>query len=149
MKKLTFLLVGIAITFSAFSQEKVNPRKLKKRLEAEKVETPQTQAETDKNLILQYAIDSLLNVQSTESGIYYIMEKEGDGNGHPDMNSNITAHYHGTLLDGTIFDSSVKRGQPFTFQLNRVVKGWQEAIPLLSKGVKMHKKRNKRDWTMH
>lgn len=136
MKKLMFLLIGMAITFSAFSQEKVKPRKLNKRLEAEKVENPKTQAETDKNLILQYAIDSLLNVQATPSGIYYIMEKEGDGKGHPDMNSNITAHYHGTLLDGSIFDSSVDRGQPFTFQLSRVVKGWQEAIPLLSKGGK-------------
>ena len=128
--------MGMAIAFSAFSQKNVNPKKLVKRLEAEKVESPQTQAETDKNLILQYAIDNLLDVQSTPSGLYYVIEKEGDGQGHPDMSSNITAHYHGTLLDGTVFDSSVDRGEPFTFQLNRVVKGWQEAIPILSKGGK-------------
>jgi peptidylprolyl isomerase len=137
MKKSIFLLIGLAITFSAFSQsKKVDPIELKKRCEAEKVASPTTQADIDKNLILQYAIDHLLDVQSTPSGIYYIMEKEGDGKGHPDMNSNITAHYHGSLLDGTIFDSSVDRGQPFTFQLKGVIKGWQEAIPLLTKGGK-------------
>jgi FKBP-type peptidyl-prolyl cis-trans isomerase len=137
MKKIIFLLIGLAITFSAFSQtKKVDPTELKKRLEAEKVASPTTQAEIDKNLILQYAIDNLLDVQSTASGLYYVIEKEGDGLVHPDMNSNITAHYHGTLLDGTIFDSSVDRDQPFTFQLGRVVKGWQEAIPLLTKGGK-------------
>ena len=129
-------MIGIVITFSAFSQKSVKPKKLKKRLEAEKVENPTTQAEIDKNLILQYAIDNLLDVQSTSSGLFYVMEKEGDGKGHPDMHSKITAHYHGTLLDGTVFDSSVDRGQSFTFELNRVIKGWQEAIPLLSKGGK-------------
>ena len=128
--------MGMVIALSAFSQKDVNPKKLKKRLEAEKVEAPQTQTEIDKNLILQYAIDNLLDVQSLPSGLFYVIEEEGDGKGHPDMNSKITAHYHGTLLDGTVFDSSVDRGQPFAFELNRVVKGWQEAIPLLSKGGK-------------
>ena len=137
MKKLIFLLLGMTIAFNAFSQNKtVNPRKLTKRLEAEKIESPATQAEIDKNLILQYAIDSLLDVQSTPSGIYYVIEKEGNGQAHPDMNSKIKAHYHGTLLDGTIFDSSVDRGQPFTFQLGQVIKGWQQAIPILTKGGK-------------
>ena len=134
MKKIMILLLGMAVTFSAFSQtQKVKPKKLKKRLEAEKVASPETQAEIDKNLILQYAIDSLINIQSTDSGIYYVLEKEGDGKGHPDMNSNIVAHYHGSLLDGTIFDSSVNRGEPLSFQLRQVVKGWQEAIPMLTK----------------
>jgi len=137
MKKMMFLLMGMAITFSAFSQiKKVNSKKLTKQLEAQKVESPKTQAEIDKNLILQYAIDNLLDVQSTPSGLYYMIEKEGDGKAYPDMNSNITAHYHGTLLDETVFDSSVDRGKPLTFQLGRVVKGWQEAIPLLTKGGK-------------
>lgn len=136
MKKTIFFLLGMVITFSTFAQHNVNPKKLAKRLEAEKVASPRTQAEIDKNLILQYAIDNVLDVQSSPSGIYYVMEKQGDGGAHPDVNSNITAHYHGTLLDGTIFDSSVDRGQPFTFQLGKVIKGWQEAIPMLTKGGK-------------
>ena len=127
-----FLLLGMLMTTIACSPAK----KLTKQLETQKIESPSNQAEKDKNLILQYAIDSLLNVKSTASGIYYIMEKEGDGKAHPTMKNTITAHYHGTLLDGTIFDSSVDRGEPFTFQLNRVIPGWQEAIPMLTKGGK-------------
>lgn len=106
-------------------------------LKKEMIDNPTTQPDKDKNAILQYLIDNkITNAQSTDSGIYYIMEKEGDGAGHPNAQSSITAHYHGTLLDGTVFDSSVEKGRPFTFGLNRVVKGWQQAIPLLSKGGK-------------
>ena len=71
----------------------------------------------------------------TASGIYYVMEKEGEG-AHPTPADNITAHYHGTLLDGTVFDSSVDRGQPFKFQLGRVIKGWQEAMGMMKPGGK-------------
>ncbi len=137
MKKLIFLLVGIVLTLIACTpSKKLKTKELTNRLETEKVASPQTQAEKDKNLILQYAIDSLLDVKATSSGIYYVLENEGDGKGHPDNNSQIVAHYHGTLLDGTVFDSSVDRGEPFNFQLGRVIKGWQEAIPMLSKGGK-------------
>ncbi len=125
---LLFLFLGLTVTACNMSGN---------NLKSEMVANPTTQADKDKNLILQYAIDNKLkNVQSTASGIYYIMEKEGTGDAHPTMSSNIKAHYHGTLLDGTVFDSSVDRGQPFDFQLGRVVKGWQEAIPLLKKGGK-------------
>ncbi len=105
-------------------------------LKKEMVASPTTQADKDKNAIIQYAIDNKLDVKSTPSGIYYVMEKEGDGKGNPSMTDKVTAHYHGTLLDGTIFDSSVDRGTPFEFSLGGVVKGWQEAIPLLSRGGK-------------
>ncbi len=73
--------------------------------------------------------------QKTDSGIYYIMEEEGEGE-HPTKNETITAHYHGSLLDGTVFDSSVDRGQPFKFQLGRVIKGWQEAMGMMKPGGK-------------
>jgi len=71
----------------------------------------------------------------TPSGIYYIMEKEGEG-AHPTPADNITAHYHGTLLNGNVFDSSVERGVPFKFQLGRVIKGWQEAMGMMKPGGK-------------
>ncbi len=107
------------------------------KLKKEMVENPTTQADKDKNAILKYIMDNKLkNVQSTESGIYYVMEKEGDGAGHPNASSSIKAHYHGTRLDGVVFDSSVERGTPLDFRLNGVIKGWQESIPLLSKGGK-------------
>jgi len=77
----------------------------------------------------------LEKAQKTDSGIYYIMEKEGEGE-HPTSTETITAHYHGMLLDGTVFDSSVDRGQPFKFQLGRVIKGWQEAMGMMKPGGK-------------
>ena len=73
--------------------------------------------------------------QKTDSGIYYIVEKEGEG-AHPTPADNITAHYHGTLLNGDVFDSSVDRGVPFKFQLGRVIKGWQEAMGMMKPGGK-------------
>ena len=107
-----------------------------KNLKKEMVEAPTSQADKDKNLILQYLIDNKLEAKSTASGIYYIMEKEGTGDAHPDASSSIKAHYHGTLLNGEVFDSSYNRGKPLEFPLGRVVKGWQEAIPMLKKGGK-------------
>ncbi|MFK8102431.1 MAG: FKBP-type peptidyl-prolyl cis-trans isomerase [Saprospiraceae bacterium] len=110
--------------------------KLEKRLKSEMVAAPTSQVQIDKNLILQYAIDNELDVQSTPSGIYYAIENYGTGDERPDKNSKITAHYHGTLLNGDIFDSSVDRGEPLKFDLGKVIKGWQEAIPMLGKGGK-------------
>lgn len=109
---------------------------LQKRLKSEMISAPQGQSEIDKNLILQYAIDNKADIRSTASGIYYIISDEGEGDIFPTNNSKITAHYHGTLLNGEIFDSSVDRDQPFNFQLGQVIKGWQEAIPMLRKGGK-------------
>lgn len=110
--------------------------KIEKRLTEQMVESPSTQDEKDKNLILQYGIDNKLDLQMAPSGLFYVMEKEGTGDLSPNKQSMITAHYHGTLLDGKVFDSSVERGSPFEFTLGRVIKGWQEGIPLLKKGGK-------------
>lgn len=106
------------------------------KLKAQMVDSPTAQADIDKNLILQYAIDNNLDVQSTASGLFYAIEKPGEGEAHPDNGSLVTAHYHGMLLDGKVFDSSVDRGEPLKFQLGGVIPGWQEAIPMLKKGGK-------------
>lgn len=135
MKKISLIAVALMLTISVFAQPK-SSKENAKQLSAQMVAVPLTQEDTDKNLILKYAIDNNLEVQSTPSGIYYVMEKKGEGEGKPDNQSIITAHYHGMLLDGTVFDSSVERGEPFQFQLGRVIKGWQEAIPMLKKGGK-------------
>ncbi len=105
-------------------------------LASQKVADATSQADIDKNLIIDHAIANNLDLKSTPSGIYYIMTQDGDGGAHPTAASQIEAHYHGTLLDGTVFDSSVKRGKPLNFRLNGVIKGWQEAIPMLTKGGK-------------
>lgn len=74
-------------------------------------------------------------VMTTESGLQYLILSEGRGN-NPTLNDNVTVHYHGTLIDGTIFDSSVDRKQPATFPLNGVIAGWQEALQMMSVGSK-------------
>ena len=74
-------------------------------------------------------------VMTTESGLQYLILSEGRGN-NPTLNDNVTVHYHGPLIDGTIFDSSVDRKQPATFPLNGVIPGWQEALQMMSVGSK-------------
>jgi len=74
-------------------------------------------------------------VITTPSGLQYKTTKEGTGIS-PDTNDKVTVHYTGTLLDGTKFDSSVDRGQPATFGLNQVIKGWTEGLQLLKEGGK-------------
>lgn len=69
------------------------------------------------------------------SGLQYEVITQGNGK-KPLANNKVTCHYHGTLIDGTVFDSSVKRGQPATFPLNMVIKGWTEGLQLMAVGSK-------------
>jgi FKBP-type peptidyl-prolyl cis-trans isomerase FklB len=74
-------------------------------------------------------------VMETASGLQYIVEKEGTG-AQPAATDEVTVHYTGRLLDGTVFDSSVNRGEPATFPLNRVIPGWTEGVQLMKEGAK-------------
>lgn len=74
-------------------------------------------------------------VVSLPSGLQYEIIQEGTGP-KPTATSNVTCHYHGTLINGTVFDSSVQRGRPATFPLNRVIKGWTEGLQLMPTGSK-------------
>ena len=66
----------------------------------------------------------------------YQVLSAGDGETHPVVSSKVKVHYHGTLLDGTVFDSSVERNQPISFGLNQVIKGWTEGLQLMVTGEK-------------
>lgn len=74
-------------------------------------------------------------VKTTESGLQYEVLKSGDGPS-PAATDKVKVHYHGTLIDGTVFDSSVDRGQPASFPVNGVIPGWVEALQLMSVGDK-------------
>ena len=74
-------------------------------------------------------------VTETPSGLQYEVLKAGTGK-QPSASDKVTVHYHGTLIDGTVFDSSIERGQPATFGLNQVIRGWTEGLQLMKEGAK-------------
>ena len=74
-------------------------------------------------------------VTALASGLQYEVMTEGTGE-KPTFNSQVTTHYHGTLVDGRVFDSSVERGQPASFGVGQVIKGWTEALQLMNTGSK-------------
>lgn len=74
-------------------------------------------------------------VVTLPSGLQYKILKEGNGP-KPKATDKVTTHYHGTLINGTVFDSSVERGQPATFPVNGVISGWIEALQLMPVGSK-------------
>jgi peptidylprolyl isomerase len=78
----------------------------------------------------------LEGVETTESGLQYKVLQQGTGDQHPKATDTVKVHYHGTLLDGTVFDSSVERGEPIEFSLHQVIKGWTEGLQLMVVGEK-------------
>ena len=74
-------------------------------------------------------------VVTTTSGLQYEIIKKGNG-ATPTANDKVRVHYHGTLIDGTVFDSSIDRGEPAEFGVSQVIKGWTEALQLMPVGSK-------------
>jgi len=100
------------------------------------------EAEQAKSMEMQRAGEEFLagngqreGVTTTESGLQYEVLVAGDG-AKPTATDTVSTHYHGTLVDGTVFDSSVNRGEPASFPVNRVISGWTEALQLMPVGSK-------------
>ena len=113
--------------------------KIKKSIEARiekiKADHPEETAMAAQQLT-EYLAKNKVNVEPTASGLYYVMTKEGNGE-KPEVGQMVQVHYTGTLLDGTVFDSSAEK-EPITFPigLGQVIPGWDEGIQMMSKGEK-------------
>ncbi len=99
---------------------------------AEKAESAKAIAEGEAFLAENKTKEGVI---TTESGLQYKVEKMGEGE-KPTADSKVTVHYTGKLLDGTVFDSSVERGEPTTFGVGQVIKGWTEGLQLMPVGSK-------------
>jgi len=97
--------------------------------------TTQTMDPVQKNIqeIEAYLKANNITAQKTENNLYYVVTREGDGT-HPTIADQVTIHYKGYTLDGRTFDSSYDKGQPLTYALSAFVQGWQQGIPMFSKG---------------
>lgn len=100
------------------------------------VVVPKQKKVVEEKFLAEIAKKSNINV--TESGLYYEIIEPGDMENTPEATSTVVAHYVGTLHDGSEFDSSVKRGEPITIALNRVIPGWTEGMQLIGKGGKIN-----------
>ena len=97
----------------------------------------ENQLSIDLEILDNYLKSNNIEAISTESGLRYVITEKGDGN-KPTVGSKVKVHYTGTLLEGQKFDSSIDRGEPFSFDLGvgMVIPGWDEGIGYLSKGAK-------------
>ena len=87
--------------------------------------------------LTEYLAKNKVTVDPTPSGLYYVQTQEGNGE-KPEVGMMAQVHYTGKLLDGTVFDSSIERGEPISFPLGvgQVIPGWDEGIMMMSKGEK-------------
>ncbi|HTF95359.1 MAG TPA: FKBP-type peptidyl-prolyl cis-trans isomerase [Cellvibrio sp.] len=103
------------------------------RMQAKEAEQSKTLAAAGEAFLAENAKKPGITV--TASGLQYEVITQGDG-AIPTKTSKVKTHYHGTLIDGTVFDSSVNRGQPIDFPVNGVIAGWTEALQLMPVGSK-------------
>ncbi len=111
--------------------------KTMEEMEAESMARSEQQLDKDIEIIDQYLSENNIEAQSTKSGLRYVIDVEGNG-ASPQTGDNVTVNYTGMLLDGTQFDSSFDRNEPFTFAIGiqQVIMGWDEGVALLKEGGK-------------
>ncbi|MDG2271556.1 MAG: FKBP-type peptidyl-prolyl cis-trans isomerase [Halioglobus sp.] len=122
---------------AALSDSEINPsyQIIHARQEAKAAELSQEREALAEKFLA--ANGARAEVSTTASGLQYEVLESGDGTAHsPDAQSTVVTHYHGTLVDGTIFDSSVDRGEPAEFGVHQVIPAWTEALQMMSVGDK-------------
>ena len=124
LESITIIRSGTAKDFDAVTEFNNGIDEAKKAEENKKFEQEKSMKELTEGATL------------TASGLAYKVINKGTGDVHPTANNTVTVHYTGKLTDGTIFDSSVQRGEPATFPLNRVIPGWTEGVQLMVVGDK-------------
>ncbi|MBK6835179.1 MAG: peptidylprolyl isomerase [Bacteroidetes bacterium] len=129
-------ITSITILRKGKEAETFNAAKTFETAQAELVKKIQEKQNAEKAAFAKMLAEKFPTAKVTASGLAYITEKEGEG-ANPTASSSVTVHYTGTLLDGKKFDSSLDKGQPITFPLNRVIPGWTEGIQLMKKGGKI------------
>lgn len=119
MKKILFVLVIMSSLLACKSQKTLS------------------RSEQEQKTIKEYLKENKIKAKHQESGLFYIETEEGTGE-QAEKGDYVKVHYTGKLLDGTVFDSSYDRGEPFEFLLGagRVIKGWDEGLALMKEGGK-------------
>lgn len=125
-------LSGKAMTISNADMQAAF-EEINNRMQAKQAEQTKLQAAAGEAFLAENAKKAGIVV--TASGLQYEVITQGTG-AIPTATSKVKTHYHGTLIDGTVFDSSVKRGQPIDFPVNGVIAGWTEALQLMPVGSK-------------
>ena len=108
-------------------------QKQEQKLQAERAEAGKTHKEAGEKYLAENAKKE--GVITLPSGLQYQVLKEGNGK-KPTAKDTVMCHYEGFLIDGTVFDSSVQRGEPATFPLQQVIAGWTEGLQLMQEGAK-------------
>lgn len=122
MTKIIAVIIAIIVLFMFFQRSASN-----KSAAAENLH---------KGAIFLQANKTVEGVKTTASGLQFLLLEKGEGKVHPVASDRVKVHYHGTLINGAVFDSSVERGQPLEFGLNQVIKGWTEGLQLMVVGDK-------------
>lgn len=125
MRKLSIIVLACFLSLTAYAENQTTTVNSGVQMQSEKNLT-QGEAFLAKNKTKE-------GVVTTDSGLQYKIITEGEGE-KPTANDIVTVHYVGTLIDGTEFDSSYKRGQPISFPVNAVIPGWVEALQLMKAG---------------
>ena len=130
-------LIMQAIIDSKSGKAKLDKDKATGIINAEVRKNSQKKNELNKKRGEDYLVENgrKAGIKTTSSGLQYKSNVEGSGV-NPDKNDKVTVHYHGTTIDGVVFDSSVDRGKPATFGLNQVIPGWTEGLQLMKEGSK-------------